>query len=172
MSMSSPPPFSSEPAQSRRSVASYSTYAEAQAAVDRLSDDRFPVERLAIVGSGLKIVEQVVGRLNIARAAAMGALSGAMTGLLFGLLLGILLVDDDFSPWAAVLWAVLLGAIIGAAFGALSHLMTGGRRDFASVSGLQADRYDVLADEEVAEDARTRLAQMAPPPLSPPPRPF
>ena len=34
----------------RELVASYRTYAEAQRAVDFLSDQRFPVERLSIVG--------------------------------------------------------------------------------------------------------------------------
>ena len=48
----------------RRVVASYESYAEAQAAVDALSDQRFPVERLSIVGSDLRIVEQITGRLN------------------------------------------------------------------------------------------------------------
>ena len=33
-------------------VGSYETYAEAERAVDHLSDNRFPVERAAIVGRG------------------------------------------------------------------------------------------------------------------------
>jgi hypothetical protein len=62
-------------------VASYPSYGEAQAAVDRLSDERFPVENLDIVGSGLRLVERVTGRLTNARAAAAGAASGAWFGL-------------------------------------------------------------------------------------------
>jgi hypothetical protein len=49
-------------------VASYSSYEEAQTAVDRLSDDGFPVENLDIVGSGLRLVERVTGRLTTSRA--------------------------------------------------------------------------------------------------------
>lgn len=171
-------PFSPEPARNRQSVASYGTYPEAQAAVDRLSDDGFPVQRLAIVGTDLRLVEQVVGRVDVGRAAILGAASGAMTGLLFGLILGLFLVDDDVSPFAAILWGVLLGAVIGAIFGAIDHLTTGGKRDFASVSGLQASRYEVQADDEVADDARARLAQVPSSPAPsqgssplPPPRP-
>jgi Heat induced stress protein YflT domain len=43
-------------------VASYDSYEEAQDAVDRLSDEGFPVENLDIVGSGLHSVERVTGR--------------------------------------------------------------------------------------------------------------
>ena len=43
----------------RRTVASYDDYAEAERAVDYLSDHGFPVERVAIVGHGLRYVEQV-----------------------------------------------------------------------------------------------------------------
>ena len=47
-------------------VGSYSSYEEAQAAVDRLSDEGFPVENLDIVGSGLRLVERVTGRVTTA----------------------------------------------------------------------------------------------------------
>ena len=43
-------------------VGSYGTYEEAQAAVDFLSDSKFAVENLMIVGTNLKSVERVVGR--------------------------------------------------------------------------------------------------------------
>ena len=45
-------------------VASFGTYEEAQEAVDRLSDDGFAVESLDIVGSDLRLVERVTGRLT------------------------------------------------------------------------------------------------------------
>ena len=53
---------------SRQTVASYDTYAEAQRAVDYLSDEKFSVEHVAIVAEGLRFVEQVTGRLNWGRA--------------------------------------------------------------------------------------------------------
>ena len=40
-------------------VATYGSYGEAERAVDFLSDKGFPVERVAIVGAGLKTVERV-----------------------------------------------------------------------------------------------------------------
>ena len=57
----------------RQSVASYATYPEAQQAVDFLSDSGFPVEHTDVVGSDLRLVEHVTGRLTNARAAMAGA---------------------------------------------------------------------------------------------------
>jgi hypothetical protein len=42
-------------------VARFDDYASAQRAVDRLSDDGFPVGKLDIVGSDLRLVERVTG---------------------------------------------------------------------------------------------------------------
>lgn len=45
-------------------VASFATYAEAQHAVDSLSDEGFPVQYLAIVGTDLRQVENITGRMS------------------------------------------------------------------------------------------------------------
>lgn len=139
------------------SVATYPDYASAQRAVDYLSDNKFPVERVAIVGTDLRIVENVLGRLTIARAALAGAASGAWFGLFIGLLFGIF----SDSNWFAVLLAgLLIGALWGAVFGALAHAMTGGRRDFSSRSSLTAAQYAVAVEAEVADEARAQLTRM------------
>jgi hypothetical protein len=138
-------------------VTAYPDYASAQRAVDYLSDNKFPVERTAIVGTDLRLVENVLGRLTTARAALAGAASGAWFGLFIGLLLGIF----SNSNWlGVVLFGLLVGAVWGAVFGAIAHAATGGRRDFASRSSLQASQYAVLADAEVAEQARQLLTRM------------
>jgi hypothetical protein len=82
-------------------VARFSDYESAQRAVDRLSDDGFPVEKLDIAGSGLRLVERVTGRLARGRAAAAGALSGTWAGLLFGILLGLFTSGNSFLAVAA-----------------------------------------------------------------------
>ena len=73
----------------RQVVASYTTYAKAQFAVDHLSDSSFPVEQSSIIGRDLSLLEQVTGRMTKARAAAMGAVAGAWFGLFIGLFVGI-----------------------------------------------------------------------------------
>ena len=147
------------PAGPRRTIASFDSYAGAQHAVDSLSDQGFPVERLAIVGSDLRLVERVTGRLTYGRAALDGVASGAFTGALFGLILGLFVVDDT-DALMLFLYGVVIGAALGAAFGLVAYALTAGARDFTSASGMEAGRYDVVADEEVADEARRRLADL------------
>jgi hypothetical protein len=138
-------------------VATYADYPSAQRAVDYLSDNKFPVERTAIVGTDLRLVESVLGRLTTGRAALAGAASGAWFGLFIGLLFGIF----SNSNWLAVLVVcIVIGAIWGAIFGAIAHATTGGRRDFASRSSLQASQYAVIVDAEVADQARQLLTRL------------
>lgn len=149
-----------EDRQARRTVASYDTYPQAQEAVDVLSDRRFPVQHLAIVGRDLRFVEQVTGRQGYAGAALQGLLSGALTGAFVGLLLGLLnLFDPLASALILAFYGLLAGAVIGLIIGLIAHAFQGGRRDFSSVSAMRADRYEVLADEEVADEATRMLAQ-------------
>jgi hypothetical protein len=143
----------------RTTIASFDTYAGAQRAVDFLADQGFPVERLAIVGSDLRLVERVTGRLDYGRAALDGIASGAFTGGLFGLILGLFVVDDTAAV-ALLVYGLLIGAVLGAVFGLVGYGLTRGTRDFTSTSGMEAGRYDVVADDIVAEDARRRLAEL------------
>jgi uncharacterized membrane protein len=137
-------------------VISYDDYAAAQRAVDRLSDDGFPVEHLDIIGSDLRLVERVTGRLTKARAAAAGAVSGAWFGLLIGLLLGLF----TSGPWFGLLVVgAVIGALWGATFGFIGHAATRGTRDFASARVLAAMRYDIVARDGYLDAARSGLQQ-------------
>lgn len=137
-------------------IGSYDLYEGAQRAVDYLSDQRFPVERTAIVGSDLKMVESVRGRMSYGKAALSGAGTGAWFGLLVGLLIGLFAVTPLVWLWY-LLWGVILGAAFGAVFGLIAHAATGGRRDFASTSQIVAGKYDVMVDSEYADRARDAL---------------
>jgi len=136
-------------------VASYSSYEEAQAAVDRLSDDGFPVEHLDIVGSGLRLVERVTGRLTKGRAATAGLASGAWFGLMIGLVIG--LFSKGANWFGVVLGGIVIGAIWGALFGYAGHAATRGRRDFSSTKTLVAMKYDVIARDGQADAAKEGL---------------
>lgn len=145
----------------RVTVASFATYPEAQRAVDKLSDEKFPVERSAIVAEGIKFVEQVTGRLNWWRALVNGALSGGLLGAFIGFVFGLF---SFFQPGVAALTLALnglvVGAVIGAVFGLVSYSFTGGRRDFTSVSGMQAERYNVMVDADLETEAKSILARL------------
>jgi hypothetical protein len=142
----------------RTTVATYSSYAEAERAVDHLSDKGFPVERAAIVGTGLKTVEQIAGRLTTGRAALLGAGQGATVGLLFGLLFGLFFDGPAF--FGVILYGLVAGTIFGAILGAITQAMQGGRRDFASIQTMQAERYELQVDDEVSAQAKQLLAEV------------
>ena len=136
----------------------FGSYEEAQQLVDRLSDAGFPVDQVRIVGTGLRSVEQVTGRLTKGRAAAGGALTGAGFGLLIGLLFAVFVIGPFWL--GVVLSSVIFGALWGAVIGFVAHWATRGRRDFSSVRGLEAESYAVQVDAGY-EDEAARAAGIA-----------
>ncbi|MFC4607584.1 general stress protein [Streptomyces maoxianensis] len=145
----------------RRTIASYATYAEAERAVDYLSDQGFPVERVAVIGRDLQLVEQVVGRLNYGKAALSGAASGALPGVLIGWLFGLFnWLNPVLSALLLALYGLIFGAVVGALLGLIMYAMQRGRRDFTSVSAMQPSRYEVVVDVEVADRAAALLDQL------------
>jgi len=141
-------------------VGSYDDYAQAQRAVDFLSDEKFPVENVTIIGSDLRQVERITGRLTWGRAIGAGAASGAWFGLFVGLLLGIFAPDGE-GWFGSVLSGVLIGLVFGAVFGAVGYSTSRGKRDFTSTSKVVASRYDVMCNPQFAEQARAELARLS-----------
>src|SRR5947207_6282486 len=72
-----------------QSLAVYDDYAAAQKAVDFLSDKEFPVENCMIVGTDLKQVERITGRLTTNKVALGGALSGLWLGIFIGIVFAL-----------------------------------------------------------------------------------
>lgn len=125
-------------------LAEYRSYADAQSAVDQLSDMGFPVSTISIVWSGLRRVERVTGRRTVVTA----ALEGAMAGAWFGTLLGLLLASfADLGPDRSVIGVTftyfVVGAAAGAAWQATSHAFRRGRRDFSTAPMLEAEAYEI-----------------------------
>jgi hypothetical protein len=145
-------------AETRRTIATYSSYGEAERAVDYLSDRGFPVERVAIIARDLKLVEQVTGRMGYKEAALKGAVSGAFVGVLVGWLFGVF---DWFNPLLAAAWLAFqglwFGALVGALVGLTMQALKRGRRDFDSITAVEAEHFDVVVDEEVAAEAARLL---------------
>ena len=143
----------------RRAVATCRDYATAERAVDWLSDQGFAVERTAIVGRGLRSVEQVEGRMSTGRAALMGLGEGSLIGMLFALLFGVFFTGPGFG--GLLLYGVVTGGLFGTLYGALAHVtVSGGTRDFVSDTSVVADRYEVQVDNDVADEAQRLLGAM------------
>jgi hypothetical protein len=148
------------PRSARHTIETDSSYREAERTVDWLADQGFAVEHVSIVGTGLRYVEDVSGRLTTGRSAALGAAQGAMLGVLFGLLFGLFFTDAA-SFFGVVLYGLVAGTAWGAIWGALLHYAQRGRRDFGSVARTVADRYEVQVDDQVADEAARLLEQMS-----------
>lgn len=138
-------------------VGEFRTYDEAQAAVDYLSDQKFPVENLMIVGTNLKSQERVLGRRTWGSVLLQGAISGLGTGLFVGLMLYLFFAGTVSFPMVLIV-GVLLGAFFGLLSAAFAYALTGGRRDFESMKKIVATSYELLCEHKVAEQARTVLA--------------
>ncbi len=141
-----------------QSVGIYSSYADAQKAVDFLADAKFEVQNLAIVGTDLKSVERVLGRRNWGTVITQGLQSGISTGLLVGLVTLIFIRPESILLLLVV--ALGIGVLLGVAFSAAAYAMSRGRRDFTSVTQTIATKYEVLCEHKVAAQAREMLQGM------------
>ncbi|MFT4123182.1 MAG: hypothetical protein QM635_05045 [Microbacteriaceae bacterium] len=140
-------------------LGSYESYVEAQQVVDRLAKADVDVSKASIVGSDLKTVERVTGKLTWGRAAGGGAASGAW----FGLFLGIAILL--FSPSTGVgyvLAAVLIGSGFGMLFGLVGYAVSRRSRDFTSTHQVLASSYQVVVDPSLTLRARAVLGLDAP----------
>jgi len=140
-----------------QSLATYDEYADAQKTVDFLSDQEFPVENCMIVGTDLKRIERITGRLTTGRVAVGGVASGAWLGLFIGVIFALF---TDESALTTIVSTVLFGMLFGVIWALLGYAMTRGKRDFQSVTQVVATRYEVLVEHKVAAQARELLAQL------------
>ena len=139
------------------SLGVYDRYEDAQKAVDFLSDNEFPVENCMIVGTDLKQVERVTGRLTTGRVALGGLLSGVWLGLFVGLVLSLF---GEGSPFGIIAATAVFGALFGVIWALVGYAATRGQRDFSSVSRIVATRYEVLVEHKHAARGRELLATM------------
>lgn len=150
-----------------RSLAVYDSYDDAQMAVDYLSDHQFPVQNVMIVGTDLRQVERVTGRLNTGKAILGGAASGLWLGVMLGLLMSVF---DGREMLPVIASAMLAGAVFGGIWAAIGYSLTRGRRDFTSVTQVIATRYEILVESEKFTEANAilRPTPAAPAPMSGP----
>ena len=136
-------------------LGTYATYDEAQSVVDRLAKAEFPVKQVSIVGSDLRTVERVTGKMTYGKAAIAGAASGAWMGLFFGLLLFIFTPTPNAIAYVGA--AALIGAGFGMLFGIVSYALNRRRRDFTSIHQVIAARYEIFVDPSLMVRAQELL---------------
>jgi hypothetical protein len=135
-------------------LGTYETYVEAQQVVDKLAKADFDVSQLSIIGSDLKTIERVTGKLTYGRSAVAGAASGAWLGLFAGTLLFLFTTSPNL-PYAFAV--VLIGAAFGMLFGLVSYSINRRRRDYTSTNQVIATSYQVLAPSTLVVRAQELL---------------
>ena len=140
-----------------QSLGVYDEYTDAQRAVDYLSDQGFPVQNCMIVGTDLKQVERVTGRLTTGRVALGGALSGLWLGLFVGLIFALF---GSGKTWPIVLSTAVFGVFFGVIWAMVGYAATRGQRDFTSIQQVVATKYEVLVEHKFAAEGRAMLANL------------
>jgi hypothetical protein len=124
-----------------------------------LADRDFPVQNVAIVGTDLRTVERITGRLTRGTVAVAGAVSGLWMGLFVGIAFAL------FSRQGGVGFLITT-PFLGAAFGLIwsqvgyRAVTRGGARDFSSESQVVATRYEVLVEHGFIAQARELVSVM------------
>ena len=112
-----------------------------------------------IVGTDLKQVERITGRLTTGRVALGGALSGLWLGLFVGLIFALFTDEQparDPGPPACS-----SASVFGVVWALVGYAATRGQRDFSSVTQVVATKYEVLVEHKVRQrQARELLAKL------------
>ncbi|GAA1849501.1 general stress protein [Microbacterium koreense] len=157
--------FPQSPDDLGQTVASFSSYERAQKAVSSLIAADVPARQIAIVGTGLRSVERVTGRLGYATAARSGAINGLLLGLLFS---AILVIGSPSVPIQAFVGVLFVGIAIGMLLSLVTFAFVRRRRDYASITQVIADHYEVTVAAANAMRARQVLGPQAPEPAARP----
>ena len=142
-------------------IADFTQYDEAVAYVEKLVVNNFPAGFIAIVGTDLRTVERVRGKLSYARVALNGAITGSWMGLIFSFLFGTAENTAGIgSPMAA---NIFIGAGLGMLFNIVRFAMSRKKRQFVSQSSVVALKYQVqvpasLVGQALAAASKTEAA--------------
>ncbi|MEO8851109.1 MAG: general stress protein [Allobranchiibius sp.] len=137
----------------------YEQYDGAQRCVDYLADQGFPVQNLEIVGTELRSIERVTGRLTRNKIALAGTLSGLWIGLFVGIAFSLFSTRGQLG---FLVTTPLLGAAFGLVWSQIGYSTAtrGGTRDFASVKQIVATKYEVLVEHRQAARAHELVQAM------------
>ena len=139
-------------------IANFKQYTDALAYVDNLIKHNFPAGAVAIVGSDLRTVERIRGKINYNRLAVGGAVTGSWVGLAFGLIFGSGIDTSSQETLATnsgnLFSSVLIGAGIGMLFNVVRYALSRNKRTFVSQSSVVASKYQVQVPATLADQAR------------------
>jgi len=135
-------------------VESVRDYEAAQKTVSKLIAGEIPARDIAIVGQGVRTIERVTGKLGYATAARQGAVNGVLIGLLLS---AILVIGNPEVPIQLFVGFVFIGVALGMILSLVTYAIVRRRRDFASVTQLAADHYEITVQAASMAKARQVL---------------
>ncbi len=136
-----------------KTLATFTDYKAAVAYVEKMIANDFPARSVSIIGTDLKTVESIKGKLGYGRVSLSGALTGSWLGMFFGLIFGATGAGTE----AILLTNVGAGIVIGAGIGMLINIrfsLTKNRRGFISGQMVVAKKYEVVVPGNLAELAK------------------
>lgn len=146
------------------SLGEFASYPAATEFVNKLIEGDFTASKISIIGSDLKLVERVRGRLGYGRVALGGALTGIWIGLLLAILFGagIEVTADNQINYVPerFIAALVIGIGIGMLLNILRFAFNKSRRNFVSAPVSVAQSYQVVVPNEDADAARESLAKV------------
>jgi hypothetical protein len=145
-----------------RTLATFADYKLAVTYVESMIENDFPARLVSIIGTDLKSVESIKGKLGYGRVALSGALTGSWLGMFFGLIFGA----SGTGAEAVLLTNVTAGVVIGAGIGMLINVirfsLTKNRRGFISGQMVVAKKYEVVVPKEQLQLAKKAVAAAKP----------
>jgi hypothetical protein len=147
------------------SLASFTDYKQAVSYVEKLIENDFPAKFVSIIGTDLKTVEMVKGKLGYGRVSLSGALTGSWLGMFFGLIFGVtgteqILVNN-------VLAGIIIGSGIGMLLNILRFSVTKNKRGFVSGQTVVAKKYEVVVPNAQAQLAKKAVSAATVKPVKP-----
>jgi hypothetical protein len=146
-----------------QSLASFSDYKDAVAYVEKMIENDFPARLVSIIGTDLKTVETIKGKLGYGRVSLSGALTGSWLGMFLGLIFGATGTGTEEVLLTNVLAGIVIGSGVGMLLNILRFSLTKNRRGFVSGQSVVAKKYEVVVPAQQLELAKK--ATLAPKPV-------
>ena len=144
-------------------MASFSDYKDAVAYVEKMIENDFPARLVSIIGTDLKTVETIKGKLGYGRVSLSGALTGSWLGMFLGLIFGATGTGTEEVLLTNVLAGIVIGSGVGMLLNILRFSLTKNRRGFISGQTVVAKKYEVVVPAQQLELAKK--ATLAPKPV-------
>ena len=137
-------------------LAQFKNYREAVKAVEQLVENGFPPSLISIIGSDLKTVETLKGKLGYGRVALSGAVTGSWIGLFLGLVFGATSSAEQVVV-TNLTAGIVIGAGIGMFFNVIRFSLARNKRTFISGQAVVAKKYDVVVPVGQLNEAKKAM---------------